>query len=113
MATDSPEKLSGGEAGNHNGEEGDNSELRLLPNRELQEKSQRMQEVLDGGIDGRLPDGGEKFRRTLCAVRSELARRQATPSPSSRPPRPHGRHGEPVKHSSCFILILLMFDGVG
>uniref|UniRef100_A0ACD6AJW6 Uncharacterized protein n=1 Tax=Avena sativa TaxID=4498 RepID=A0ACD6AJW6_AVESA len=97
MATASPEPLSGGEEEGEDAEVRFDAELRELPNQVLEDRAQRMQTFLNKGL--RLPDGGKKFRRSLLAIRGELARREsagsASVSPQPRPPRPQGRQGEP------------------
>ncbi|RCV21542.1 hypothetical protein SETIT_4G147600v2 [Setaria italica] len=80
MAAVSREEVPCGEAGvssNAEKEEREraDAELRHLPDRELQEKKQRLQGMVTSGI--RLPDGGRKLEATIDAIDREQDRRQA------------------------------------
>jgi ubiquitin-like-specific protease 1C/D len=106
MAAVSREKVPCGEAGvSSNAEKGErewaDAEVGHLPDRELQEKQQRVQGMLSGGI--RLPDGGRKLRATLDAIQREQDRRQAR----------GGMARATVSHFSSFVVISLHVRGVG
>ncbi|CAN6201606.1 unnamed protein product [Urochloa humidicola] len=100
MAAASRKELPCGKAGTSDAEEEErdstDAEARLLLDRELQEKAQRIQFALSKGI--RLPDGGRKLHAMFDAVQREQNRRQAR---GGRARAPDGEGCERIIRSRC------------